>query len=173
MGTDHLGWGWCKHHGGNSHSGKTHAARLQAEAAKAKIFMGSPEPVSPEEALDLALRATHAHVQWLQRRIGETASFDQLDHRLLQVYVEERKLLQALAKSAGDLSIEDRKIRLGTQQGELMFRVFQAVIGSPILSLTPEQRVLVQQVVKRELAQAALPGGQEPAIDVESQVTVM
>lgn len=177
--TDHLGWGWCYHHGGNTPSGKKYAARLEADAAKARVMLGAPADISPAEAIDLAMRATQGHVEWLQQRIAEAKTLEEISGPILSMYAEERRTLLALAKSALDANVAERHVKLAEQQGEMVYHVINAVLSDPELGLSPVVRVLAVGVIKRHLQNitepvALPPGGQEPdVIDVESTEVVM
>lgn len=55
-GTDHVGWGACKHHSGSTKNGRRHAARLQAEAEAAAFSQRFAELEPDDEPHDVLLR---------------------------------------------------------------------------------------------------------------------
>ncbi len=69
QGTDHVGWGRCHKHGGNTPSGKQYGAAEQAKGEAAKL--GVELPVDPHEALSAVVGIFAGQVRWLQRKVGE------------------------------------------------------------------------------------------------------
>jgi hypothetical protein len=76
-GTDHVGFGYCKFHGGNTPAGKKAGAREMGRAIireQKKAFGDSSAPenhLTPEQALLEEVRRSVAMVRWLEERIGQ------------------------------------------------------------------------------------------------------
>jgi hypothetical protein len=76
-GTDHVGWGHCKYHGGASPNGRAYAARLRAEALVAErrlamtFYRVDLPDISPEAALLEEVRRSAGIVRWLQMMIEQ------------------------------------------------------------------------------------------------------
>lgn len=163
FGTDHLGYGRCKHHGGATKSG---ALAGGAEMARSMMVLyGTPVDISPTEALLQEVRRSAGHVQWLGQMIqqmGEEAKgvpagalitvLTEQGHRpaaFIDVYRKEREHLARVAKLAIDAGIAERHVRLAEQQGQLVAGVIQSILAK--LDLSPEQRRLAPQIVRGEL----------------------
>src|SRR3954452_20143301 len=68
QGTDHLGVGPCKYHGGSTTSHKKHAVVLEAKQRMVKL--GHPvQAIAPGQALLGLLRASAGHVVWISEEI--------------------------------------------------------------------------------------------------------
>lgn len=88
-GTDHLGFGRCKNHGGASENGKKHAAleRARAEAEKvrrAQLFYGRRVAVDPEQALLEEMQRSVGVVRWLEQAIHEWGEFERFAAELAE-----------------------------------------------------------------------------------------
>ncbi len=68
-GTNHVGTGRCRLHGGNTTSHRKAAERVQAERAVATY--GLPVHVDPREALLQEVHRTAGHVAWLAQIVAE------------------------------------------------------------------------------------------------------
>lgn len=73
LGTDHVGWGNCKHHGGSTTTGKKSAARLEAKAHGEHIarVMGFATEVDPFDALLECIWIAKGEVVYCSERIAE------------------------------------------------------------------------------------------------------
>lgn len=175
-GTDHLGYGRCKYHGGESETGKKAAAWEEAQAMRAR-FMVAPEPVSPEDALEEVLAATFALFRDLRRQIADAGSIDETPAKVWDLFAVESDRLERLARTTGGLKIDERRVQIAERQGQLMFEVMNRVFDDPVLGLLPEQRVLAPRVVRRHLLELtegapALPGGPQPDDSYEEAIVV-
>ncbi len=65
------------------------------------------------------------------------------------LYERERKHLVAVCQAAIKAGVEERRVRLAEQQGELVGNVIKAILAD--LGLTPEQQAQVSKVVPRHL----------------------
>lgn len=165
FGTDHLGFGSCKFHGGTTPSGS-----MSAGAAMARSFAalyGEPIDIDPVEALLQEVRRSAGHVAWLGDQIRSMGDDDGTGdgdprHLLLsmteqgwkmsafvQEYRKEREHLARVAKVAIDAGIAERHVRIAEQQGALVAGVIQSILGR--LNLTPEQRTVAPAIVRGEL----------------------
>lgn len=160
--TAHVGFGNCFSHGGNSPSGIQYAERLMAEAAVTTY--GLPREIDPHSALLEELHRTAGHVAWLQHRISEMRHEDDLKQTTergdgtvleapavwLKLYDAERKHFTAIAKTCVDVGIEERRIQIAEQQGQLIAEVLRGVLTD--LGLEKDKAALA--AVRRHLTLA-------------------
>lgn len=165
----------CKHHGGNSPQALRKAAERVAarEAEKILATYGQKADTNPVEALLEEVRWTAGHVAWLRERVqelehkqltwGRTTEVDKgsgefpgvdvtqaaVPNVWLDLYQRERKHLVDVCKAAIGAGIEERRVRLAEQQGDLIVVVLQGILAD--LMLTADQQALVPEVASRHL----------------------
>lgn len=100
QGTDHIGHGPCKYHGGSTAAHRKSAVKLEAKARMVKL--GVPmDRIHPGEALDGLLRASAGHVNWLREEIIELADLGTNEAAvLLRMYDDERDRLTRISEAA-------------------------------------------------------------------------
>lgn len=150
-GTPSPGHGRCKRHGGSTPLAQR-GAQI-AEAAKQVEKYGLSIEVDPHTALIEELERTAGHVAWLRIKVDEVANRGNGDSELvgpvgtegptetgayshpsiepniwLKLYMEERKHLIKIATSCIAAGIEERRVQLAEQQGELMARVIKGIL---------------------------------------------
>lgn len=177
-GTDHVGVGRCKLHGGKTPSHKQAGQKALAERAVATF--GLPREIDPRDALLEEVYRTAGAVDWLHQQVrtlqadeviwgkaeevekqaGEFPGVDTTHkaavHVWVQLWQQERAHLVKVAKEAINAGIEERKVRLAEQQGAMLAGVIKAILGD--LDLSPEQQARVATVVPfrlREVGAAA------------------
>lgn len=155
QGTDHKGYGACQYHGGNSPSLKKHAVKVQIREIADELEM------EPHEALLKVVRMDAGVVQWLRRRIQELEEpSDDMDPKEklrvaaeLGIYTEqygvERDRLAKHAKLAVDAGIDERRIQLEEDQGELIAKAIQGILND--LKLTPDQKREAPAIARKHL----------------------
>lgn len=163
------GWGTpnktgsCKLHGGATPNARKHAQRLEAE--QAVTTYGLPREIDPHTALLEELHRTAGHVAWLGRKVADLED-DQLHgpvggsqfgfpkeepHVWVRLYQEERAHFARIAKTCHDVGIEERRVHLAEQQGELMAQVIDGILNDLGVRDRPE----VPGVVRRHLTLVA------------------
>jgi hypothetical protein len=166
-GTDHVGVGRCKLHGGKT---PTHQqAGQKALAAAAVTTFGLPREIDPRDALLEEVYRTAGAVDWLTQKVRdlqaeavvwgkaeETA--DDIKYKAgvnvwVQLLQQERAHMVRVAKEAINAGIEERRVRLAEQQGTMLASVIKAILGD--LNLNAEQQALVPQIVPRHLRAVA------------------
>lgn len=178
-GTPHPGSGRCKLHGGCAPSSVI--AGQEAAARKAVETYGLPRDISPTDALLEEVRYSAGHVAWLRAKVAELEAADlvwgmteQVDkgatefagvdtthaatvNMWLELYFRERKHLLDLTKTAIQVGIEERRVKLAEAQGALLNDVIRRILAR--LSLSAEQSSLLPVVVPEELRRAAAMAG--------------
>lgn len=189
-GTSHSGFGFCKHHGGNTRAGSLGAAREWGRLLLKNTKFGGDlkeiPDVTAEEALLEEVRRSVAMVRWLEDRIGtfapeelkgQPAGLGGLPTLVTEtsrgaatstdvaawmlLYREERQHMVRVAKTAIDAGIAERMVRIAEDQGRTLAMAIKAVLDA--LGLTPDQARMVPNVVPGILRQVSL--GQPMAIE--------
>lgn len=155
-GTPHPGYGNCKNHGGCTPNG-IKAAEKEA-AGQAVAVYGLPREIDPHAALIEELHRTAGHVAYMAQMIrdleGDSAlkQYQRGDNGTIErpsvwieLYHEERKHFASVAKTCIAVGIEERRVKLAEQQGELMAQVVRGILADLDVDLTPE----VQKVVRK------------------------
>lgn len=139
-GTEHKGFGNCKHHGGNTPSGIKYAQKLMA--GEQVVVYGLPREIDPHSALIEELHRTAGHVAYLagvikdlqgdqdlkQYQTGDNGTIER-PSVWIELYHEERKHFMAIAKTCISVGIEERRIRLAEEQGELLAEVVRGIVS--------------------------------------------
>jgi hypothetical protein len=166
-------------HGGSAPAVKAAAARReQEEAAKRELAtLGQPEAIDPAEALLQLIGWKYGEVKWLRSRvqelpadeltwgpsqtevgIGPEGPIDKVTEKaspsvwwsLLRQAEDQLANYAARALRAG---VEERRVRMAEQQGQMVHAVMMAVFQR--ISLTPAQWELVQVAAPEELRRLA------------------
>lgn len=168
-GTDHVGHGPCRLHGGATSAHRTAASK--AIAAEAVKTYGLPREVDPRDALLEEVHRTAGAVDWLRGQVealdpdavtwgvteektstgkdGDSLTHSAAVNVWVQLYQQERKHLVDVSKAAISAGIEERRVKLAEQQGALLAGVIRGILGD--LDLTPAQAARVSEVVPRHL----------------------
>lgn len=163
-GTEHVGFGTCKLHGGTTPSHVAAAERQRVEQAltEAKRTYGLPLDVEPGDALLGLVRTAAGIVAWLGLQVGQLpndgVTADGKPHALVGLYLDERKHLAQVAKDTLAAGVAERRVRLEEAQGRLLVgfveRLIRRLGRDP---MDPE----VRELVREELA--AIESAEVPA----------
>lgn len=174
FGTDHVGTGHCKWHGGSSPGGIEYAAKQQM------AIMGAPvDDLQPHEALIFCVRLTAGEVRYCQMKILELSDVDAVvrpetektedyetedgrmgTHTSTTVHKEELNLwvkvrigaverLARYSKMALDAGVEERRIQLAENWAEDTARLLKGILGD--LKLTPKQKERAPEIIQKHL----------------------
>ncbi len=155
LGTDHLGWGCCKFHGGTSQSHRNKANKDMAR--EAVRVLGLDIKIDPARALLEELWRTAGHVAWLRNKIDEFGD-DLLylteqgmkPRAFLDVYQAERRHLAKVASMALAAGVAERQVKIAEEQGALVAMAIKAILQD--LGLTEEQQAQAPSIVRRHLS---------------------
>ncbi len=152
-GTDHVGYGRCKFHGGSTPTGKTSAAREEMEdIVRGLGHYGSPVDIEPHDALLQEVKRTAGHVAWLEDRISnhEFTGEEHIDLAVTRdLYQHERKHLTHVCSVAIGAGIAERQVRIAEQWGKELSELIGAILSD--LRLTPAQKEKAPEVVRNHL----------------------
>lgn len=165
----------CAAHGGRLRRSREAAERRLAEqaAAKAVATYGRPVETTAVEALLDEVKWTAGHVAWLRERVAELeereltwgrtrvkeggddrgTTFEAGTNALLDLYQRERNHLVRVCAEAIKAGIEERRVRLAEQQGQLVADVIKAILAD--LGLSSDQQAKVATVVPLHLRRLA------------------
>jgi hypothetical protein len=170
-GTNHLGIGACKLHGGSMPNHVKSAVKQEA-----KVFFGTPMEINPLDALMWMIRMTAGEIQWLSEQMAEVQEADWIETGIMgkqfHIYARERRLRQdSLARysaQAISLGIAERAIKMAETYADLLARLIQGILGD--LDLTPEQRAKAPMVVRKHLI--AIDGGANATAAANAQLAL-
>jgi len=158
--TDHPGYGPCWKHDNTARTNKANRELAMERMAEQDYILGAPIDVTPEEAILNEVHRTAGHVAWLFDKIQVIGRNDE-DEALKQftklgvtpsvwmdMYQKERDHLMAVAKTAASMGIAARQIEIAEEQGRMLATVLQKFLESPVISLTPQQRVDAPEVIR-------------------------
>lgn len=169
-GTDHLGFGRCKFHGGHTPAGEKNGQRLMAEHACAKL--GVPRQVDPQQALLEEVWRCAGNVAFYESIVKEmgydaerpnaqfggandalvTTRFGEMTPSVwINLYNDERKAMVSAAAWAIKCGVAERQVRLAEQQGALVNAAFNRLLADPELGLTAKQKAKAPTAVVRAL----------------------
>lgn len=169
----------CRSHGGSIKHVRDAANRRLAEqeAAKTVATLGARLDITPSEALLEEVQWTAGHVAWLRAKVqdlnrdddgggggdltwGITRTETGLAAKTIEeakpsiwytLYAQERDRLITATTAALKAGVEERRVHLAEQQGQLIATVIHRILDA--LHLTPDQAALVPTVVPRALRQ--------------------
>jgi hypothetical protein len=111
QGTEHLGVGRCKYHGGATSSHRKHAVELEAQQRMVKL--GQPIPdARPHQVLLGLLSASAGHCAWLQHEVAELDDLGTDEARvILRLHDTERDRCARIALACSQAGVEEAAIR--------------------------------------------------------------
>lgn len=166
-GTDHLGTGHCRWHGGNTPNGKT-AARTEQARRDVELF-GAKRTIAPAEALLELVHWTAGEVDYWRQRVRELDEDDLTwgvtkekqggDDRgttmeakpniAYAMLIDASNRLEKYAASALKAGADAAMVQIARGQGQMLASVIQRILAR--LDLTEQQVALVPVVVPEEL----------------------
>lgn len=190
-GTNHLGYGRCRVHGGNTKNHrKSHAMQeAQVEYAKKARVMGIPMDVDPMDALLWCVRITAGEVAYASYKVEEldedeavllpveeierqgggenVAGYEKKssNEAMLHIWIRTRQLalerLAKFSKMAIDAGVAQRQVELAEGSGESIALAVREILDG--LNLTAEQEDKVPSLVRTAFRRLEAPpaGGQE------------
>jgi len=170
-GTDHVGEGRCKLHGGNTPNGKRHAQK--ARAKKARDTFGLPQEIDPAVALLQEVWRTQGHVVWLgavvqqlrkkdvawgitKRKTGgedHGTTFEAKVNAYVALYQDERKHLARVSAEAIKAGVEVKRLKIEEQRAELIVTMLGTIFDS--LELSDDQAAKLETLVPDALKSLA------------------
>jgi len=177
MGTDHLGFGPCWRHWGNTPPLNMKYTK-EMIMANMRRYYGGRRNIDPHTALLEEVQFTAGHVRWLRdtiRWLGGDADADTNDPKntnfdeakleslnqitnvglkpsiYLELYQAERRHLITAAKAAIGAGVAERTVRLAEDQGRLIAQVVNAIFTDPRLELTPAQHAAAPGLAREHL----------------------
>jgi len=168
-GTNHVGIGRCKFHGGCTPSHNKAAA--EEIVRRGTLWYGDPVDISPEDALLGEVQRTAGHVFFLERRIAQlnieseaqVSSEDEIKAALLELsrlnslYPAERRHLLQVCQVAIHAGLAERQVKLAERLGQQLAELLDGVLKD--LDLNEDQKKKAPGVVRGHLQ--VLEGGGE------------
>lgn len=148
-GTEHLGTGRCKLHGGNTESGQ------KAAASEAATIMGVELDVDPHDALLTCVRIAAGEVAYCSSLIADLEKPMVMTPfgEMLSIWITTRqKATMALAKyckMALDAGVAERQVQVAERYGEMLATLISGILAD--LKLTKAQQKEAPTVVRKHL----------------------
>jgi hypothetical protein len=166
-GTDHVGSGLCRIHGGTSPGGRKQGQRIAA--TKAARTLGLPVEIDPAEALLQEVWRSQGHVIWYGEVVAQLRKSDvgwgitkekrggddwgTTNEAKVNIYValynEERKHLARVSAEAIKAGVEQKRLDLETHRAEMVVSMLGSIFDG--LELTPEQASKLDELVPKAL----------------------
>ena len=126
QGTEHLGTGRCKFHGGSTRNHRKAAAVTEARREMVKLGVPIPD-IAPHDALLGLLRATSGHVAWLHAAVAQIDDLSNQEARVLvELYDSERDRLTRVAKACVEAGATDREVHVASSYADAIARALRA-----------------------------------------------
>lgn len=166
-GTTHPGVGRCRLHGGSTPAGVKSA---QAQAAELEVAnFGLPIDVDPHTALVMELQRSAGHAAFLHAKVqslpenemvgpvgGAQGGYPEWKPSVwVNMYNAERKYLAEIAAACIKAGIEERRVRVAEQTGQLLADAIRGILDELGVDLTAKKTATV---VRKHLV--GLQGGQ-------------
>lgn len=170
-GTEHVGIGRCKLHGGAS---PNHNKAAQVEQARRDVALfGGRRDIHPADALLELVQWTAGEVDYWRQRVRQLEEDDLTwgvvrvkeggedhgttrearPHVAYAMYTDAAKRLESHSVAALRAGIEERQVRLAESSGQLLASVVQSILSR--LDLSTVQQELVATVVPEEFRRVA------------------
>jgi len=156
-GTNHLGYGHCRNHGGLL---ETHerAAEIQKATDMTEMYGTPITNMDPHEALAQEVSRSAGHVQWLQSVINKFDDRKELTQWSeatgvspsvwIDLYHKERDRLVASSKAALAAGVAERTVKVAEEQGRLFAMVITRIFADSRLAITNAQKAIMPAVVR-------------------------
>ena len=157
-GTNHVGWGKCSLHGGNTPTLEINAAMYAGGEVVKKMTKGfgeAPPRIDPHEGLLQEVANSFGIVAFLRQRIDMydlnlgNEPLDAAKKELIELYDKQRTMAVRTAKMAIDAGIAEQRVQLERDKATLLVEVLKEVFAG--LALTVEQQRLIPTLVPMAL----------------------
>lgn len=148
-GTEHLGTGRCKLHGGST---PNHQKKAALDTAK---IMGEEMDVDPIDALLWCVRIAAGEISYCSAQIAELKKATEFTKfgKKLNMWIEVRQVavaqLAKYSKMALDAGVAERQVQLAERYGEMLAELIGGILGE--LKLTKAQKEKAPEIVGRHL----------------------
>jgi hypothetical protein len=153
-GTNHVGIGACKWHGGLLPNHVKAAAK-----AEYRKLLGNPIEVNPLDAIQRCIHIRAGEVQWLSEKMAELDQKAWIEDTVMgkQFHLFARERSHAMnelvrySQIAVSLGLTERAVKLAETYGEMIANYTKGIIDALWPHLDEEGRKMWPQVVRREL----------------------
>ena len=137
-GTDHVGFGNCKHHFGATPSGAKHAAKLEAAA------LAEARGIEPFAAIQQSLDNANGMLAFFEAKVRALPAAKVVSKDELNVWVREYRAANGdvahFGKLAIDAGVAERYVRVAEHTADAVARAFDYLIGELGLNATQMRR---------------------------------
>jgi hypothetical protein len=152
LGTDHLGHGRCKFHGGATPNGEKHGAKAELNAMAERL------PVTPSEAVVGTLELVAGQLAYATLKVGELPEDKmfvntiqgKVPHHWIQMQGTLQERIVKFAGAAASMGVAERKVDLLEAQTKMMGELLEGVMKD--VGLSAAQRKKVGPAIRNNLA---------------------
>ena len=154
-GTDHLGFGNCKNHGGSTPAGIVYASRVAQESKL--LQYGGPIELDPHQALLNEVYRSAGHVQWLEDKVRLLTDGDMSEETIagkvpnfwIRWYTDERMRLVNSAAVCIKAGVAERRVKIAEEQGRVLADAIRTILNE--LGLNADQQRKAPEIVRAVL----------------------
>lgn len=148
-GTDHVGFGQCKFHGGRLPGNRVAAAKKEiAKVTDGAVFMGKPLDMGPEETMLACVKVAAGHLAYATMKVAEVPEDEGFVETLMgkqlhpwaRVQAECLDRLARFSKMAIDCGAEPKAVEMAKKYAPAIAEVLKQVFDD--LNLTEDQKQL-------------------------------
>ena len=163
-GTNHVGWGKCHLHGGNTPTLENNAAMYAGGGVVKEMTkgFGAPPPrIDPHEGLLQEVANSFGIVAFLRQRLDMfdlnlgNEPLSAAKKELIELYDKQRTMAVRAAKMAIDAGIAEQRVQMERDKGMLLFEVLKDVFSK--LNLTADQQRMLPLLVPAALRRLVEP----------------
>lgn len=153
MGTTHLGIGRCKFHGGST---PNHRANAVAQEA---VLLGAPKEINPLDAILWCIRLTAGEIDFYTEQMAVLEEKEWMEDTMLgkqmHVFARERGIAQErlvrFSKTATDLNLGERAIRLAEQYGNTIARLLAGLLEDLKPFISDEGLKMIPTLIRKHI----------------------
>ena len=151
LGTNHLGHGHCKFHGGATPNGEKAGAKAELNAMAERL------PVTPSEAVVGTLELVAGQLAYATLKVGELGEDEmfvssiagKVPHHWIQMQGSLQERIVKFAGAAASMGVAERKVDLLEAQTQMMGQLLESVMKE--VGLTPAQKKKVGPAIRNGL----------------------
>jgi hypothetical protein len=153
FGTSHLGIGRCKYHGGTTRAHTANAAKQEA------VLLGAPKEINPLDAILWCIRLSAGEIEFYTEQMAMLEEKDWFEDTIMgkqmHIMARERGIAQErlvkFSKTAIDLGLAERAVRLAEQFGNTIARLLHGLLDDLDMHMSAEGKKMIPMLIRKHL----------------------